>query len=246
MEGICALATPQHPKQVVIHNAYVLMPSRMAAQLGRMLTGQSDCRHVTVTILTNSRDTTDLSVENQINSHVLAALLDNVATSRDPTRAATFRYYEYQRRTNEPLETLHSKIWVLGDSIFVGSANADLRSFMMDANNGILIQNAPALVSQYLAFINRIRGDGTLVKELGKSFTPAARDKLFAEDLSSIRRSVDNSRLAPYLSDARWAVVASRFRRIVDQAFALTQMILRGGAESRSAGEKFDTRFKMI
>lgn len=246
LEKICPSATAEQPQQVVIHSAYVLMPSRLMAQLGRMLTGQIDCRHVTVTVLTNSRDTTDLSVMNQINSHVLAALLDHVALSRDPARAATFRYYEYQRQPGVPVETLHSKVWVLGDDVFIGSANADTRSFMMDSNNGILIHDAPALVSRYLAFIDLIRNDRTLVKELTEAYAPAARDKLVEQDLSRIRGYAGKLGLVPYLSEVRWITIGLQFRRIVDQAFALTQMILRGGSEGRSAGERFDRKFKMI
>ncbi len=220
------------------------MPSKLIAQLGRMLSGETSCQHVTVTILTNSRDTTDWSIVDQVNSHVLAALFDHAAKARNRARAATLHYYEYRRPASEQVRTLHSKVWVLGDDILIGSANADLRSFMMDSNNGVLIQNAPSLIAKYLAFIDGIRLDSMLVKQL--TYTPDTRDEVIVADLSRIRQLLRKNRLAPYLSDVGWAAIESQFRRIVDQAFELTQIILRGGPGSQSAGEKFDTMFKMI
>ncbi|MBK7962875.1 MAG: phosphatidylserine/phosphatidylglycerophosphate/cardiolipin synthase family protein [Bdellovibrionales bacterium] len=55
-------------------------------------------------------------------------------------------------------KSLHTKISVLGDDIIIGSANADVRSYFMDTNNAVMIRNAPNLVADYLAFLNRTQG----------------------------------------------------------------------------------------
>jgi phosphatidylserine/phosphatidylglycerophosphate/cardiolipin synthase-like enzyme len=43
--------------------------------------------------------------------------------------------------------SLHSKVWIIGDDLIVGSANADVRSYMMDANNAVMIRHAPDMLA---------------------------------------------------------------------------------------------------
>ena len=41
---------------------------------------------------------------------------------------ATLRYYEMQAGDGPVQASLHSKVWIIGEDVIVGSANADVRS----------------------------------------------------------------------------------------------------------------------
>jgi len=69
--------------------------------------------------------------------------------------AATLRYLEYRPVDGANL-SLHSKVMVFDQDIFIGSSNADLRSLMMDSNNGVFIRNAPGFVATYKARIEQL------------------------------------------------------------------------------------------
>ncbi len=89
-----------------------------------------------------------------------------VRSIRDSDKAAKFDYYELQSSAGDIHRSPHSKVWVLGDDIIVGSANADVRSYMMDANNAVLIRRAPKLRRQYEAMFDS-GGSGAFEKPLG-------------------------------------------------------------------------------
>lgn len=246
LDRVCETASAARPRRVVINTAYLLLPSRHMAQLGRMLTGATPCANVSVTILTNSRETTDASVENQVNSHVLAALLEHVRENRDAARSATLDYHEFTRAPGAPLVTHHNKVWVIGDEVFVGSANADVRSFVMDSQNGILIRDAPGLVARYLAYVDDIRAKSGLTREMTDAYLPTTRLAVIARDLARLRARGARHAITANLSEVRWSLIDLRYKRLADQAFDLTRRILRGGADGRAAGDAFDRKFKMI
>lgn len=91
-------------------------------------------------------------------------------------------YYEYAPADVPSLvalngakpNSLHTKTTLIGDDLIVGSANADIRSYMMDTNNALLIRNATDMNASYLAFINNLVKTGKIVDHLsefqGKSF----------------------------------------------------------------------------
>ncbi len=142
------------PRQVIIHNAYVVFPSDIAEVFVSMFNGELNCKNVTVSVITNSIKTTDLNVINPIAKMGLHALAGIYKMQRDSEKGATFKLYEYNDIKSEGGSvSLHSKVWVLGDDIVIGSANADVRSFMMDTNNAMFIRNAPALVNEYTAYL---------------------------------------------------------------------------------------------
>lgn len=246
LDHACHIATPARPRRIILYNAYVLLPSALFARLGKMLTGQIHCKNVTVTIITNSRETFDIDAVGQTSSHVFAALNDHIAANRDPKRAARFEYYEFRRPPGTPLITLHSKVWLFGDEIFIGSANADLRTFMLDTQNGVLIRNAPRLITRYTALIKRLVANRVIITNKTRAYTSATRQRIFAADLAKLRRGLAKASSASRLSKGRAKLVEKHFRRMTDAAYSLSLSILRGGPDAREAGDKFDRTFRLI
>lgn len=245
-ERVCRIATAEKPRRLILHNGYFLPPSDLLLPLGRMLTGETDCRHVTVTVITNSRETIDVNSVNTFGRYVMLALTEHVARHRDPARAARFEYFETIRPEGTPLQTLHSKVWVLGDEIFIGSANADLRSFMMDTNNGVLIRNAPQLVARYEALIDRLVSDPVHVRNATGAFVPGARAAFAAEDAVTLRKAAAHFGLGSDVSAEQWSLLEKKFSETVGLAYSLTLKALSGGAEGRAAGNRYDQYFKLI
>ena len=146
LRNVCTMSSENNPQEVIFHNAYLFLPSNMLQLVGHMMDGQMDCRHVHVQVVTNSPETTDLNVINLAARYSAKALLTYYQKYRAPERAATFSYYEYkspEKGSGRADRSLHSKVMVFGPDMFIGSANTDLRSYMMDSNNGVYIQNAP-------------------------------------------------------------------------------------------------------
>jgi phosphatidylserine/phosphatidylglycerophosphate/cardiolipin synthase-like enzyme len=158
MESACAL---QKPTQVILHSAYLLPSSSMLKTLAKMFDGTWDCRQVTLKIITNSFDTTDLNVINIIARGEMQAVFNKWLSSYNP-RSARPAYYEYAKTAGQT-QSLHTKLSVLGDDMIVGSANADVRSYYMDANNGVYIHNGHGLVADYTKFIDSLIKSGEIV-----------------------------------------------------------------------------------
>tara|TARA_R110001583_G_scaffold16561_22_gene68005 strand:+ start:19136 stop:21409 length:2274 start_codon:yes stop_codon:yes gene_type:complete len=150
LKKTCEQATANNPLQVIIHNAYFFMPSNLLAALGSMVDGSWDCPYVSLQVITNSIETTDLNVVNLLAMWQMKAFEDYRA-QQTSTTSATFNYSEYQHTNENDISTLslHSKVMLFGDDLFIGSANADVRSYMLDTNNGLMIINAPDFVKQY-------------------------------------------------------------------------------------------------
>ncbi len=170
IENACAVsARTGQPKRVVLHSAYFLMSSGLVAAVGNALNGKWDCHNVQIDLITNSFATTDLNVLNVFARYQLASLFNYYYYGASANKAK-LNYYEYIPHNPDPKcskpqfektrdcrpNSLHSKVTVIGDDIVIGSANADVRSYYMDTNNAILIRNAPKLVADYLAFIDKL------------------------------------------------------------------------------------------
>lgn len=154
---------------VIFHNAYLFPSSNYIDVWARMIDGRIPCPNVNLKFITNSMLSTDLLPVNILNLHVMKRLFayyQNVGLKRNASkkpeeRGINLSYQEYTKiipnpnfiieKKKEPVYySLHSKVAVFGKSeIFVGSANADVRSYHMDTNNGILLSNAPTMVANY-------------------------------------------------------------------------------------------------
>jgi len=134
-------------KEVVIHNAYLLLPTHFQRSLYEAIREPDTCKGVSKFIIaTNSLTSTDLNIINVFNESYIKPILDNAPAGR-------LEYYEYTTAditaTNPISRSLHTKVMIFGADAYIGSANADGRSKFMDSNNGIFVENAPGFVAEY-------------------------------------------------------------------------------------------------
>jgi putative cardiolipin synthase len=158
IENTCATATKENPKRVILHSAYFIMPTPLLNAMAKAINGTWDCRNVSIEIVTNSAQTTDLAPVNLFARNQLAALFRFDWQNSNQERKAKLEYYEYVENYAPVVgRSLHSKNTVLGDDIIIGSANADVRSYHMDTNNGVFIRGAKNLVKDYIAHIDELK-----------------------------------------------------------------------------------------
>lgn len=149
--------------EIVFHNAYLSLPSRLQRELFERtkLLGAGtrfECEKGVskVKILTNSRESTDLSIVNVYNEAWMKPTLQ-------VDRAKGEQFLDYREYTtskvtakNPIARSLHAKVMIFGNDVFIGSANADGRSQFMDSNNGIFIRNAPNLSAAYRRWLTDV------------------------------------------------------------------------------------------
>ena len=246
LENACRSATAARPQRVVINNAYFFPPSNLVDMLARMLDGRLDCRHVDVRIVTNSRESTDLAVTNLFARHVGFAFGEYIRNIRDPDKAASFAYYEIQATPGPIKFSLHSKVWVLGDDLLVGSANADVRSYMMDANNAVMIRGAPQMMQQYIAKVDRSLADGDKVKNLSDYYMTTPREQVVEEDLQAFRSLLQGMGLDKKLGPEQVAEAETRFVNLINLIYTLTRDGLDGTLATPEAQDRFNRIFKLI
>jgi putative cardiolipin synthase len=248
LPAVCAAATPANPKRIILHNAYFFPPANLTFAFSRLASGAYDCSNVTVVVLTNSIDTTDLNVVNLFARHVLKAFTEFYHQHSDPARRAAFEYYEYQRPQKGPSPSLHTKVSVFGDDIIIGSANADVRSLMMDSNNAVLIRNAPDFSRAYLAYLQGILADPARSKKLNEYFANTPRALMVQEDLAVFRQIV-----AKYggdkLSAEQKKKLETIFAQMLDDAYGLTRDSMSpnlSASKQRENQDKFNEQFKPL
>ncbi|MBN7796588.1 phospholipase D-like domain-containing protein [Parahaliea mediterranea] len=237
LEGSCG----GEATRVVMHNAYFLLPANLLRALGGMLDGSRDCGNVSIEVVTNSFATTDLNAVNLAAAWQLKALDDYRRAHDGAPGAADFSYGEYQARPGAPLLSLHSKVMLFGDALFVGSANADVRSFVMDTNNGLYIENAPRLVVAWEAWLQTQRERGR-IRELSETLGPEL-ETLMRDNLAAVEQLVEKydrrDRVEPQQMAALKAHAAEFFTRI----YQLSGEVLEGDA---GAAERFNSLLKVI
>ena len=245
LESACLAATPSRHTRVVINNAYFFPPSNLVDTLAKMLDGRLPCRHVDLTIVTNSRETTDLAIVNTLGRHIAFAFSDYLRSIRDTNLGASLRYYEMQPGDGPVQASLHSKVWILGEDVIVGSANADVRSFMMDANNAVFIRDAPAMLSALLSMTDATLADPARARDLTAYYDTTTRAQIVDEDRRAFRALLDgiDSKL---LTEARKDEAERRFVMLLDSIYTLTTAGLEGRLTSAEAQARFNRIFKLI
>lgn len=249
LPDVCARATPEQPARIILHNAYFFPPANLTHTLSRLAGSEQDCSNVTVTVLTNSIETTDLNVVNLAARHSLKAFTEFYQQQSDPVKRARFEYWEYQPRQGEANLSLHSKVTVLGDAIVVGSANADVRSFMMDSNNAMLVTNAPEFQREYLAFVQKLLDDPARVKKLNDYFSTTPRETMLQEDLAVFRQIMAKYGMDKKLGPEQAQQVEGRFIRMLNDAYTLTKGSIDTATslqERRKMQNSFNGEFKPI
>jgi phosphatidylserine/phosphatidylglycerophosphate/cardiolipin synthase-like enzyme len=249
LADVCRGASAQDPKRVILHSAYFFPPANMTYALSRMVNGALDCSHVTVTVLTNSVQTTDLNIVNLVARHALKAFTEYYQQHSDPRRRAQFEYYEYRAPRSGPNLSLHTKVSVLGDDLIVGSANADVRSYMMDSNNGMFIRNAPKLHAAYVGFVQKILNDTHRAWSLNDYFATTPRAVMMQEDLADFRKLLAKYHADRHLDQAQQQRLEERFTEMLDAAYTLTRESISGessASQRRRAQDRFNELFKPI
>lgn len=182
-------------KRIIFHNAYFIMPTNLLKVFSKMIDGSWDCKNVRVTFLTNSVGTTDLSPINLLARYQTLAFFNaydglvTVASYR--AKQAHFEYFEYLPQVSaDPSVTgnlsLHTKVTVMGDDIIIGSANADIKSYYMDTNNGFYIRNAKDFIAKYTAWVDSMINNSYKVNE----FEPNI-EKLIVSGMRAGHRTID-------------------------------------------------------
>ena len=253
----CTKATAGAPQRVILHSAYFAPPSNLLSMLAKMTNGDLDCRHVTITVLTNSMATTDLNVVNLLAQQSLKAFQEYYASRRNELTSPRFEYFEYQASTHEnacvpqkghPSQhvSLHTKVSIFADDMIVGSANGDVRSYMMDSNNGMIIRNAPTFMKNYQNYIDELLKDATRVSDLTASFRAMSHDQLIQEDRKALECLIDKYGIRNHLHPTEIKNAEDRVVELINEAYTLSNEILAGGKKGRDAEERYNRIFKPI
>ena len=253
----CSVGTAEKPQRVILHSAYFSPPSNLLRMLAEMTNGDRDCRHVTITVLTNSMATTDLSVVNLLAQQSLKAFQEYYASRRNVLTSPHVEYFEYQASTPEnacvphkgqPSQhvSLHTKVSLFGDDMIVGSSNGDVRSYMMDSNNGMIIRNAPIFMNHYRMYIDDLLKDGTKTLNLTTSFAAMSHDQLLQEDRKALECLIDKYGVRKHINAAEIKAAEDRVLELMNEAYTLSQAILAGGKNGRAAEERYNRIFKPI
>jgi len=251
LENVCNTATAKDPKRVILHNAYFFPPANLMKMFARMIDGSLDCRHVRVTVLTNSLATTDLKVVNMFARHTAKAFAEFYQTRRDKARGARFEYFEYvppsaEIATDRAQRSLHSKVSLLGEDLIVGSANADLRSYMMDTNNGVLIRGAQKLVAQYTKFFDSLLADKSRTQVVTGYFAKTSRDVMIKEDIEVLRAEMKRYGADRWLDENKAIDIEQRMTEMLGRAYGFAKNILAGGRGAIDDAAEFNRLFKPI
>lgn len=191
LENACNVSAKQKKDvRVVLHSAYLFMPSGMLHKIAKMLNGDyGDCSRVHLTLLTNSFATTDLNVINIFARYQMVelfsryqGLVDYAAKNNQRRFFPKMDYFEYKAEGTGLGVSLHTKLSLLGDDMIIGSANADTRSYGMDTNNAVFIRNAHDLNRDYRAYVDRLTRDSHTTAEAGRSYAYMQPQQLKAEN----------------------------------------------------------------
>jgi cardiolipin synthase C len=246
LTSACRTATAERPVRVILHQAYFFPSSNLIRQFGRMIDGTIGCPHVTVTVLTNSIETTDLNVVNLAASQAAKAFAEYYQQKRNPARSARFEYFEYKKAPEAGPTSLHTKLSVFGGDLLVGSANADVRSYMMDANNGMFIRSAPRFLGEYLRYLDALIADPARTRNATEYFAATPRTEIVAENRLVFRQILQKYRVERWVSAEEQQKAEAAFVEILDRVYALTQEILAGGRTGRADEAEFNRLFKPI
>jgi len=188
-----------------------------------MVNGAYDCSNVTVTVLTNSIETTDLNVVNLLARHSLKAFTEFYQQQSDPVRRAKFEYYEYRPGKGKNTLSLHTKVSLLGDDVLIGSANADVRSLMMDSNNALFVRGAENFNRDYTAYVQEILNDPRKTKQLNDYLAATPRQTMIQEDLNTFRKLLTKYGVDKHLDQRQRKTAEQLFVQMLDASYSLTQ-----------------------
>lgn len=199
LENVCKVSRDEkRDMRVIMHSAYLFMPSGLMHRLAKMMNGDyGNCSRVRISFLTNSFETTDLNVINVFARYQMSELFkhyegllayekqfnkENAGYNKYTRFFPQLDYYDYKASSVGTGISLHTKLSVLGDDIIIGSANADVRSYYMDTNNGVLIRNAKEFNRDYIHFVDSLMNDRTRTSALAPMYAAVTADQLKAQN----------------------------------------------------------------
>ena len=243
----CSMATAENPVTVYLHNAYFFLPSNLLSAMARMVDGRQSCANTHIVVLTNSIETTDLNVVNVLSRHSMKALFEHYANNRSGDNGATLSYHEYQTSDARQQLSLHSKVMLFGDDIFIGSANADLRSYLMDSNNGLLIRQAPELLDHYRQWLESLLQDAQRTDNQTHYYLSTPRDTILEEGDLLVEAELEKYQADRFIKDPQQiSELKARLRKASDEVYRLSREIVADDTGSRDAQTLFNDLFKAI
>lgn len=196
-------------KQVILHSAYLLPSAGMIRVLSHMINGQEKCKNLKISLLTNSVLTTDLSPINVLAQYQLKALFrvnDQKRAwygSATDGNSAELKIYEYKPSSAGKGISLHSKVSILGDDAIIGSANADVRSYYMDTNNGVYLRGAKDFIRDYSHWVTKITSNPDLSTHRTEDFVRLSIEELRNRNLMLVNSYIEG-RKKPLKIDTKW------------------------------------------
>ncbi len=224
------------PTNVIMHNAYTLPTADFYALFGKMIQGKKNCAHVNVSILTNSPDTTDLSMVNMGAKFGLVQFFNYYGQIKN-SKSATFNFYEYRPISNDPSKSmsLHSKVFLIGNDVFVGSANFDPRSLMMDTNNGLYFKNVPTFASQYVAYFKKLVANKQFVTDKTSYYSSQNIATVIDEEVVGTQKLLNEfvgEKVGPEMMDKVLEQIRKLFTKISEDTLTVMK---EGKASDRTA-----------
>ena len=243
----CETATASSPATIYLHNAYFFLPSNLLSAIAQMVDGRQSCANVDIVVLSNSIQTTDLNIVNILSRHSMKALFEHYAAQHNPATGASLSYYEYLPQTDKGNRSLHSKIMVFGDDLFIGSANADLRSYMMDSNNGLFIRQAPDLVAEYTDWLQAILDDTSRSVMQNDYYLNTDRLQILQSGDELVDAELAKYRAERFVKDPQQVMdLKTRLRDASDEVYRLSRDIIADHEGSTSEQALFNELFKAI
>jgi phosphatidylserine/phosphatidylglycerophosphate/cardiolipin synthase-like enzyme len=249
LRNACAAASPERPQRVVLHNAYFIPPANLLGAMGKMASGAWDCEGTELTVLTNSPGTTDLAIINFGARYPVKAVADYRVDAGRPDRAAGIRYFEYRPKggaAGKSEVSLHSKVSVLGSDLIIGSANADVRSFMMDTNNGVFIGNAPGMRRRYLAWLDEILADPEAAVELTGQMAKLTLEQMLETDRENAQAFLARKLADRFEGEPPLGPALDELESVLASIYGLSVKGLRGGLGASEAWERYDRLLKLM
>ena len=225
--------------EVIFHQGYFSPPEGLAHHMNQII--QSiNCPNLRVKVYTNSINSTDLVPINFIGRRMLLSMNQNnqeLVTNR-------FEYFEYDKVKLDSLVknkyylqgedaaagtfSLHSKVMIFDDDIYIGSANADFRSYLMDTNNGIFIQEVPELVDEYKDFLNELELSGVVYPAKSEYEFPSV-ESLGLREQQEINFLLDKYNLREKFSETERIELLNNIKSLMDEVSDLYNAIMKEG-----------------
>lgn len=217
--------------EVLLHSAYWIPPANVLRTFAKMMDGSWDCQKVTVKMVTNSFETTDLNIINVYARYMMRAFFEvQQYYSKTPSgsnRGATFEFYETKKQESNP-KSLHSKVSIFGDDILIGSANMDVRSYYMDSNNGIFLPKATLLARGYREWLNGDLANNDKFENVTNDYISRAMriENLKAQDTQMMQALFARFKFFDKMSQKNKSELLKLHLAIAQSIFTTTKMVL--------------------